>query len=207
MHIVCVDTMCAWRSGLLAALLSVHAVSPDKIAAEASSTERATGTIVEPVQQQQQQQQQQLLKKFDATTRDLACSPPLIKTISPTVGFFFCIPPLPLQNKKRDFRRLWIERINAGVRQHGMPYSVFVNEAKKADVELNRKVRSRLQKRGVCACVLILLWAQQKCQPPATAVQIARQFCALLVSGPGRSVFSRLAARAGFFFGRDQTPR
>lgn len=44
------------------------------------------------------------------------------------------------QNKKRDFRRLWIERINAGVRQHGMPYSVFVNKAQKADVELNRKV-------------------------------------------------------------------
>ncbi|CAN0528951.1 unnamed protein product, partial [Ectocarpus sp. 8 AP-2014] len=43
-------------------------------------------------------------------------------------------------NKKRDFRRLWIERINAGVRQHGMPYSVFVNKARKADVELNRKV-------------------------------------------------------------------
>ncbi|CAM9613669.1 unnamed protein product [Choristocarpus tenellus] len=44
------------------------------------------------------------------------------------------------KNKKRDFRRLWIERINAGVRQHGMRYSVFVNQANKAHVELNRKV-------------------------------------------------------------------
>eukprot|EP00752_Nemacystus_decipiens_P002322 g2195.t1 len=48
------------------------------------------------------------------------------------------------KNKKRDFRRLWIERINAGVRQHGMPYSVFVNKAKKADVDLNRKVLAEM---------------------------------------------------------------
>ncbi|CAN0078084.1 unnamed protein product [Ectocarpus sp. 6 AP-2014] len=44
----------------------------------------------------------------------------------------------------REFRRLWIERINAGVRQHGMPYSVFVNKARKADVELNRKVLAEM---------------------------------------------------------------
>ncbi|CAM9148612.1 unnamed protein product [Hapterophycus canaliculatus] len=48
------------------------------------------------------------------------------------------------KNKKRDFRRLWIERINAGVRQHGMPYSVFISKAKKADVELNRKVLAEM---------------------------------------------------------------
>ncbi|CBJ48761.1 50S ribosomal protein L20P [Ectocarpus siliculosus] len=48
------------------------------------------------------------------------------------------------KNKKREFRRLWIERINAGVRQHGMPYSVFVNKARKADVELNRKVLAEM---------------------------------------------------------------
>lgn len=47
----------------------------------------------------------------------------------------------PTQNKKRDFRRLWIQRINAGARQHGIGYSSFVHQAKAADVELNRKVR------------------------------------------------------------------
>ncbi|CAN0471565.1 unnamed protein product [Ascophyllum nodosum] len=48
------------------------------------------------------------------------------------------------KNKKRDFRRLWIERINAGVRQHGMSYSMFINHAKKADVDLNRKVLAEM---------------------------------------------------------------
>ena len=55
----------------------------------------------------------------------------------PLWGLCLLFPP---QNKKRDFRRLWIERINAGVRQHGMSYSMFINHAKKADVDLNRKV-------------------------------------------------------------------
>ncbi|CAM9304341.1 unnamed protein product [Discosporangium mesarthrocarpum] len=48
------------------------------------------------------------------------------------------------KNKKRNFRRLWIERINAGVRQHGMSYSVFTNQAAKAQVELNRKVLAEM---------------------------------------------------------------
>lgn len=44
------------------------------------------------------------------------------------------------RNKKRDFRKLWIQRINAGVRQHGLSYSVFMNGLKKAEVEVDRKV-------------------------------------------------------------------
>lgn len=42
--------------------------------------------------------------------------------------------------KKRDFRRLWIVRINAGVRMHGLNYSNFISKLKKANVVLNRKV-------------------------------------------------------------------
>ncbi len=42
--------------------------------------------------------------------------------------------------KKRDFRRLWITRINAAARQRGMNYSRLINGLKKADVELNRKI-------------------------------------------------------------------
>ncbi len=44
------------------------------------------------------------------------------------------------RNKKRDFRSLWITRINAAVRQHDMTYSVFINGLKKASIELDRKV-------------------------------------------------------------------
>ena len=46
--------------------------------------------------------------------------------------------------KKRNFRALWIQRINAGVRQHGMTYSQFMNGLKRAGVEVDRKVLSDL---------------------------------------------------------------
>ena len=48
------------------------------------------------------------------------------------------------RNKKRDFRGLWIQRINAGVREHGMTYSQFMHGLKLAGVELDRKVLSDL---------------------------------------------------------------
>lgn len=44
------------------------------------------------------------------------------------------------KQKKRDFRRLWIQRINAAARLNGMTYSVFMNGIKKAGIELDRKV-------------------------------------------------------------------
>ena len=46
--------------------------------------------------------------------------------------------------KKRDFRKLWIQRINAGARQEGMSYSQFMGKVKKANIELNRKVLADL---------------------------------------------------------------
>lgn len=46
--------------------------------------------------------------------------------------------------KKRDFRGLWIQRINAGARQHGMSYSVFIGALNKSGIELNRKVLADL---------------------------------------------------------------
>lgn len=42
--------------------------------------------------------------------------------------------------KKREFRRLWIQRINAAARQHGMIYSQFISGLNKAGVEVDRKV-------------------------------------------------------------------
>jgi large subunit ribosomal protein L20 len=46
--------------------------------------------------------------------------------------------------KKRDFRSLWIARINAGVRLHGMSYSQFMGKMKTAKIDLNRKVLADL---------------------------------------------------------------
>ena len=46
--------------------------------------------------------------------------------------------------KKRDFRSLWIQRINAGVREHGLSYSQFMGAVKTANIELNRKVLADL---------------------------------------------------------------
>ena len=46
------------------------------------------------------------------------------------------------RQKKRQFRTLWIARINAAAREFGMPYSVFMNGLKKADIQVDRKVLS-----------------------------------------------------------------
>ena len=46
--------------------------------------------------------------------------------------------------KKRTFRRLWITRINAGARMHGMSYSVFMGAVHKAGIQLDRKVLADL---------------------------------------------------------------
>jgi large subunit ribosomal protein L20 len=48
------------------------------------------------------------------------------------------------RNKKRDFRGLWIQRINAAVREHGLTYSRFIAGLKKAGIEMDRKVLAAL---------------------------------------------------------------
>jgi len=48
------------------------------------------------------------------------------------------------KQKKRNFRSLWIQRINAGARQHGMSYSQFIGKANAKGVKLNRKVLADL---------------------------------------------------------------
>ena len=44
------------------------------------------------------------------------------------------------RNRKRDFRRLWVTRINAAARQEGMTYSTFIHGLQVAGIELDRKV-------------------------------------------------------------------
>jgi large subunit ribosomal protein L20 len=48
------------------------------------------------------------------------------------------------KNKKREFRRLWIMRINAAARMHDMSYSVFINGLEKSGIEIDRKILSEL---------------------------------------------------------------
>jgi large subunit ribosomal protein L20 len=48
------------------------------------------------------------------------------------------------RRKKRDFRELWIARINAAARVNGMSYSRFISGLKKADVEINRKALAHI---------------------------------------------------------------
>ncbi len=48
------------------------------------------------------------------------------------------------KQKKRNFRALWIQRINAGARQHGLSYSAFMGKLHARGIELNRKVLADL---------------------------------------------------------------
>ncbi len=48
------------------------------------------------------------------------------------------------RNKKRDFRRLWIARINAAARMQGISYSQLIGKLKKADIQINRKMLAQL---------------------------------------------------------------
>lgn len=48
------------------------------------------------------------------------------------------------RDKKNDFRRLFIARLNAGLRAHGMSYSGFIGKLNKANIKLNRKMLSEL---------------------------------------------------------------
>ena len=55
------------------------------------------------------------------------------------------------KNRKRDFRRLWITRINAAARQNDMSYSVLMNGLRKAGIEIDRKVLADLAVRDPAA--------------------------------------------------------
>ncbi len=48
------------------------------------------------------------------------------------------------RKRKRDFRRLWITRINAAARLHGMSYSQLIGSLKKADIQINRKMLAQM---------------------------------------------------------------
>jgi len=60
------------------------------------------------------------------------------------------------RNKKRDFRRLWIARINAATRQYGMSYSNFIHGLKVANVRLDRKALADLAVRDETAFAAVV---------------------------------------------------
>ncbi|MBN1297250.1 50S ribosomal protein L20 [bacterium] len=68
----------------------------------------------------------------------------LLKTAKESVDKALLYAYRDRRRKKRDFRSLWIARINAAVRPHGLSYSRFMHLLKTKDVELNRKVLADL---------------------------------------------------------------
>jgi len=77
------------------------------------------------------------------------------------------------RNKKRDFRGLWIQRINAGAREHGLTYSQFMHGIKLAGLDLDRKVLSDLAIREPEAFEAIAVTARTalSAAPPAEAAE------------------------------------
>ncbi|CDG32869.1 50S ribosomal protein L20 [Parasaccharibacter sp. TMW2.1882] len=64
------------------------------------------------------------------------------------------------RNKKRDFRSLWIQRISAAVREHGLTYSRFINGLNKAGIEIDRKVLAAIAYDDAAAFAEIVRKAQ-----------------------------------------------
>ena len=65
------------------------------------------------------------------------------------------------RQKKRDFRRLWITRINAAARMNGISYSVLMNGLKKAGVEVNRKMLADLAVHDAAAFTAVVEQAKK----------------------------------------------
>jgi len=65
------------------------------------------------------------------------------------------------RNKKRDFRRLWIIRINAAARQNGISYSRLINGLKLAGIDLDRKVLADMAVRDPAAFTSVVEQAQR----------------------------------------------
>jgi large subunit ribosomal protein L20 len=73
------------------------------------------------------------------------------------------------RNRKRDFRGLWIQRINAGAREHGLTYSELIHGLKLAGLDLDRKVLSDIAIREPDAFRAIVLAARLALTPAAGA--------------------------------------
>lgn len=79
-----------------------------------------------------------------------------------TVEKSLCYAYRDRRTRKRDFRRLWITRINAAVRQGGLTYSQFIHGLKLANIELDRKVLSDLAIRSEDSFKILVETAKTK---------------------------------------------
>jgi large subunit ribosomal protein L20 len=77
------------------------------------------------------------------------------------------------RRRKRDFRRLWIIRINAAVREHGLSYSKFMYGAKQAKIQLDRRVLANLAMEDPQAFADIVSVVKTAIQNPALEAQAA----------------------------------
>lgn len=68
----------------------------------------------------------------------------LFRTATEAVDRALCYAYRDRKGRKRDFRRLWITRINAGARMNGINYSRFISGLSKAGIELDRKVLANI---------------------------------------------------------------
>ena len=68
----------------------------------------------------------------------------LFRTANQRVMKALCNAYRDRRKRKSDFRGLWIQRINAAVRSHGMTYSQFINGLKKAAIQIDRKILAEL---------------------------------------------------------------
>ncbi|MBN9561937.1 MAG: 50S ribosomal protein L20 [Alphaproteobacteria bacterium] len=73
------------------------------------------------------------------------------------------------RNKKRDFRGLWIQRINAAVREHGLTYSRFIAGLNKAGIEIDRKMLAAIAYDDATSFAEIVKKAQAALAEPAAA--------------------------------------
>ena len=71
------------------------------------------------------------------------------------------------RTRKRDFRRLWITRINAAARSHGLSYNRFISGLKAADVDVDRKVLADIAVRDPVAFGKLVEVAQAELQSPS----------------------------------------
>lgn len=69
------------------------------------------------------------------------------------------------RNKKREFRRLWIARINAAARTHGLSYSRFMNGLKNAGITLDRKVLAQIAVDDSAAFEALVVKAKDNVSP------------------------------------------
>ncbi|MBI4431516.1 MAG: 50S ribosomal protein L20 [Candidatus Omnitrophica bacterium] len=98
----------------------------------------------------------------------------LYRTAQETVNRSFVYAYRDRKAKKRNFRRLWIVRLNAACRQNGISYSRFMKGLKQARVELDRKVLAELAVRSASTFAKLVEIAKEHLRQTETAPASAR---------------------------------